>query len=382
MAEIVFWVSLGGVLGTYVGYPLALWAWARLAPKPVARRPVLPTVSVVLAVRDEADRIAARLADLLALDYPPDRLSVIVVSDGSTDGTPERAREAAAGDPRVTVIALDRPTGKAAALNAGVAKASGEIVVFADARQRFRRSAVRRLVENFADPSVGVASGRLVLEDTEGVEVAEGLSLYWRYELWLRARESAVGSTLGATGAIYAIRRHLYQPIAPDTILDDVAIPMLAVLAGARSVLDERAIAIDRVAPSGNHELARKVRTLYGNYQLLARYPALLSRRNPVLGRFLAHKVARLAVPLWLALIAVSTVFLDGAYAVFGLLHWAAYGAALVGSAADGRRGRRRGPVARVASAAYVFLLLNWAALLALVRFLRGDRAVWVRTRA
>ncbi len=382
MAEIVFWVSLGCVLGTYVGYPLILWAWARLARRPVLRAPVLPTVSVVLAVRDEAARVAPRIADLLALDYPPDRLSVIVVSDGSRDGTPDRAREAAAGDPRVTVLTLDRPVGKAAALNAGVAAAQGDVVVFADARQRFRRSAVRLLVENFADPAVGVASGRLVLEDSDGSEVGEGLSLYWRYEIWLRSKESAVGSTLGATGAIYAIRRRLYEPIPPDTILDDVAIPMRAVLAGTRSVLDERAVAVDRVAATGDHELARKIRTLYGNYQLLARDPALLSRRNPVLGRFLAHKVARLAVPAWLALLAVATVFLDGGYAVFGLLHWAAYGVALVGSAADGRGGRPRGPVARLAGAAYVFVLLNWAASVAFVRFLRGERAVWLRSRA
>lgn len=381
MAEAVFGFALACIAGTYVGYPVALWAWARFGARPIARAPVTPTVSVVLAVRDEAVRIGARLANLLALDYPADRLEVLVVSDGSRDGTTQRAREAAAGDPRVTV--LDLPAaGKAAALNAGVAAARGEVVVFADARQRFLPSTVRLLVENFADPAVGVASGRLVLEAHPDSEVGEGLSLYWRYEVWLRARESAIGSTLGATGAVYAIRRDLYQPIAPDTVLDDVAIPMQAVLAGFRSVLDDRAVAIDTVAPNGEHEMARKVRTLYGNYQLLSRYPALLGRRNPVLGRFLAHKVARLAVPAWLVLLAVSTTQLHGSYALLGLLHWLGYGVALIGSPGQPRGRKPRGRFARVASAAYVFVLLNWAACVALVRFVRGDRAVWARSRA
>lgn len=382
MAEFVFALAFACVIGTYVGYPVVLWAWARFASRPIIRSAILPSVCVVIAARDEATRIGPRVANLLALDYPGDRLEVVVVSDGSTDGTAERAREAAGSDPRVRVIAFERPAGKAAALNAGVEAARGEIVVFADARQRFRPTTVRLLVENFADPTVGVASGRLVLEDPEGSEVGEGLSLYWHYELWLRSKESAIGSTLGATGAVYAIRRHLYRPIPPDTILDDVAIPMQAALAGTRTVLDERAVAVDVVAPSGDHELARKVRTLYGNYQLLARYPALLTPANPLLGRFLAHKVARLVVPLWLVLLAVATGFLDGPYAVLAAAHWVAYGTALVGAAADGRQGRPRGPLARVAGAAYVFVLLNWAACVALVRFLRRETATWVRGRA
>ncbi len=382
MAEVVFWVSIAGILGTYLGYPLALWVWARLAPRPIARDAAAPAVSVVVAVRDEAERVGPRVANLLALDYPSDRLEVIVVSDGSTDGTSERALAAAGGDPRVRVLTLGSPLGKAAALNAGVGSARGEIIVFADARQRFRPSTVRLLVENFAGPEVGVASGRLVLEDRPDSDVGSGVSLYWRYELWLRRYESAVGSTLGATGAVYAIRRSLYTPIAADTILDDVTIPMQAVLRGTRTVLDERAVAIDAVAASGDHELARKVRTLYGNYQLLARYPALLSRHNPLLGRFLAHKVARLIVPGWLVLLAVATCFLDGAYAAFGVVHWLAYATALIGSAAEGRGEGPRGPAVRVAGAAYVFVLLNWAACVALVRFLRGDAAVWVRDRA
>ncbi len=383
MAETLFWVALLVVAGTYVGYPAVLAVWARLAPRPVRRAPVVPAVTVVVAVRDEGRLIEARLADLLASDYPPDRLDVVVVSDGSRDDTVARACAVAAAHPRVRVVRLPEPLGKAAALNAGVAEARGEIVVFADARQRFAPDAIRRLVENFADPTVGVVSGRLVLLDAAGTLVAAGLGLYWRHELWLRARESEVGSMLGATGAIYAIRRRLYQPIPAETILDDVLIPMQAVLAGSRAVLDPRAVAYDLVAASASQEFARKVRTLFGNYQLVALCPALLSpRANPVFGRFVVHKLARLAVPLHLVLLAgASLVLHSGVYAWAAVLQALAYAAAVAGAVRARRAGAltRRHLLGRLTSAAYVFVLLNWAAWVALVRFLRGDQRVWVR---
>lgn len=385
MAEVGFWVALLVVVGGYVGYPLVLAVWARLAPRPVRRAPIFPSVTVVVAVRDEGRLIEARIADLLAAEYPAERLDLVVVSDGSTDDTEARAGAVARSEPRVRVLALPAPLGKAAALNAGVAAARGEIVVFADARQRFAPDAIRRLVEGFADPSVGVVSGRLVLLDDAGTPIGSGLGLYWRHELWLRARESEVGSMLGATGAIYAIRRSLYRPIPAETILDDVLIPMQAVLAGSRVVFEPRAVAYDLVAASSGQEFARKVRTLFGNYQLVALCPALLSpRANPLLGRFVAHKLARLAVPLHLALLAgTSLVLLDGVYAWAAVLQAAAYGAAAAG-ALRARRARAAGRhlLGRLTSAAYVFVLLNWAAWVALVRFVRGDQRVWARPEA
>jgi hypothetical protein len=388
VAEVGFWVALVAVAGTYVGYPLVLWLWARVAARPVARAPITPTVTVVVAARDEAAWIEARVANLLESEYPADRLEVVVVSDGSADATASRARAAAGEDSRLEVLALPAPRGKAAALNAGVAASRGEIVVFADARQRFGPDAIRRLVENFADPAVGVASGRLVLGDGGGTAVGPGVGLYWRYELWLRARESEVGSILGATGAIYAIRRALFRPIPEETVLDDVLIPMQAVLAGGRAVLDLRAVAYDSVAPSDGQEFARKVRTLFGNYQLVSLCPALLSpRANPVFGRFVVHKLARLVVPLHLALLAGTSLALrEGPYAWAAGLQALAYAAALAGALGVRRTcgpgptaGVRRSVVGRLTSAAYAFVLLNWAACVALVRFVRGDQEVWFR---
>jgi biofilm PGA synthesis N-glycosyltransferase PgaC len=379
LLELLFWLSLAVVAGTYLGYPLLLGVWARLARRPVLRAPVTPSVTVIVAARDEAARIGGRVANLFASDYPADRLEVVVVSDGSADGTDRAVQAIAASEPRVRVVTLDRPRGKAAALNAGVAAARGEVLVFADARQRFAPDAIRRLVENFADPAVGVVSGRLVLDDGDATAVARGVGFYWRHEVWLRERESEVGSMLGATGAIYAMRRSLYRPIPDDTVLDDVLIPMEAVLAGARAVFDARALAFDAAARSGAQEFSRKVRTLYGNYQLLALRPELLSpRRNPVFGRFVLHKLSRLAVPVHLVVLAVtSLLLLEGVYA------WALAGqvAAYLAAAVGALRARRGGPVARLTAGAYVFVLLNWAALVALVRFAGGDRHVWAKQR-
>jgi cellulose synthase/poly-beta-1,6-N-acetylglucosamine synthase-like glycosyltransferase len=176
------------------------------------------------------------------------------------------------------------PEGKAAALNRGVAAASHGVLVFADARQRFARDAVRRLVSNFADPAVGAVSGELVLDcEIDGADssVADGVGAYWRYEKWLRARESAVDSMLGATGAIYAMRRSAWRALPPGTILDDVLAPMRAVLLGWRVVFDGRARAFDVTAPDAGAEARRKQRTLAGNWQILALEPRLLVPGEP-----------------------------------------------------------------------------------------------------
>ncbi|RPJ79423.1 MAG: glycosyltransferase family 2 protein, partial [Acidobacteria bacterium] len=239
---IAFWASLVLVLYVYLGYPIFIAAWARMRPRPIARdeRRPLPGVSVVIAARDEAGRIGARIDNLLSLDYPRDRLQLIVVSDGSTDRTLDvLARYSEA----VQVVALPR-CGKAAALNAGVAAARHDVVAFADARQRFAPDALRMLVRNFADERLGAVSGELLLSSpvsTGEHTVGEGLGLYWRYEKWIRRNESLAGSTVGATGAIYAMRKSLWQELPAGTLLDDVLAPMRAVLRGKRVVFEPAA---------------------------------------------------------------------------------------------------------------------------------------------
>jgi cellulose synthase/poly-beta-1,6-N-acetylglucosamine synthase-like glycosyltransferase len=326
--KLAFWLSAFVVAYVYVGYPLLIAAWAGLRRPGPARveGERLPGVSVLLAVRDEAGRLPSRLENLLALDYPPDRLEVIVVSNGSRDATLGVLDQLAG---RVMAFAIPAG-GKAGALNVAAAAASGEILVFADARQQFAADAVRRLVEPFADPRVGAVSGELILdtesaagpadEDAASSTVGEGVGLYWRYEKWLRRRESDVHSMLGATGAIYAMRRSLWRPLPPDTLLDDVLAPMRAVLAGRRVVFAPKARAFDRASRDAATEERRKRRTLAGNYQLLWLEPRLLvPGLNPVWLQFVSHKVGRLLVPYALLGLAVSSAALAPTGAVYGL---------------------------------------------------------------
>jgi cellulose synthase/poly-beta-1,6-N-acetylglucosamine synthase-like glycosyltransferase len=247
---------------------------------------------------------------------------------------------------RVDSILLPRG-GKASALNAGVEAARHEVLVFADARQTFAGDALRALVAPLADPAIGGVSGELVLDCESGggaSTIGEGVGAYWRYEKWLRRHESLVGSTVGSTGAIYALRRELWQPLPAETILDDVLAPMQAVLAGARVIFEASARAFDRVAPIGKSEFDRKTRTLAGNYQLLRLQPRLLVPFvNPVWLQFVSHKLGRLVVPYALCAILVSSAALTGQsvfYAAAFLGQLAFYGLAMYGAMLD-RRGRQ-----------------------------------------
>ncbi|MGE5358599.1 MAG: glycosyltransferase family 2 protein, partial [Bacteroidales bacterium] len=300
-AEWVFWSAVATILYVYVAYPLLLAVAATVRPRPVRKAAPdaeLPPISIVIAARNEGRRLAGRLDNLLALDYPAPR-QIVVVADGSSDDTAAAVRRFG---PAVELV-VQPPLGKAAALNAGVARARHDIVVFADARQRFAPDTLRHLARNFADPSVGAVSGELVLdcESADGSAVSsvgDGVGLYWQYEKWLRRRESRVNSTLGTTGAVYAMRRECWRPLPANTILDDVLAPMRVVLAGRRVVFDADARAFDRAAPDGAAESRRKVRTLAGNYQLIALEPrVLVPVLNPVWWQFVSHKVGRLVVP-------------------------------------------------------------------------------------
>lgn len=356
--EILFWASAFVIAYVYVGYPLLLAAWARLAPRPPRRASfpagAWPAVSIVIAARNEAPRLPARIDNLLEIPYDGPR-EIIVVSDGSSDGTAEAL---AAYRDRVRLIELPRG-GKPLALNAGVAAASGDVIVFADARQRFGREALRALVANFADPTVGGVTGELILDCEEGhadSTIGEGVGAYWAYEKWLRRREGLVRSTLGATGAIYALRKALWRPLPAETLLDDVLAPMRAVLDGWRIVFEEGAVAYDRAAPDAAAEARRKRRTLAGNYQILAQEPRLLVPVvNPVWLQYVSHKVGRLLVPWALLLLLVSSAalalhawFYAAAFAAQGLF----YGLALVGAWLEAReapRDRRGEPVSMTA---------------------------------
>ena len=422
--EILFWASALLITYVYVGYPAMLAVWARL----VGRRPVdAPARSLFSRASRSSSRRAtkpavcgARLDNLLALDYPADRRQIIVVSDGSTDATP--AVLATFGDAIETVTLP--PSGKAAALNAGVARARHDIVVFADARQTFAPDALRALVSPFADPRVGGVTGELILgcettggrrhgADRRGSErrhrpsestrrslaerrghfastIGEGVGLYWRYEKALRRLETTVGSTLGATGAIYALRRSLWQPLPDDTLLDDVLAPMRAVLAGSRVIFEERATAFDhtppdsvvRGAPEGSH--ARRQRP-----DSLARAAAARPARQSGLG---AVRVAQDRTPGRSLRAAGAARGEHRARRPPSILHAVARGSVRVLPAGRLRRlartegrpcvdaapSRRRSLVDRAARVAFAFLVLNASAVAGLFAALLGKK-VWSR---
>ena len=295
-----FWLCAGALLYTFAGYGLHIALLARLRSRQgrVAPDFIAPDVCVVLVAHNEESRVLPRLENLLASDYPPGKLRVLVVSDGSTDGTV--ARIESLRDPRIAVLARPERGGKAACLNAGLAQSTGEIVVFADARQRFAADTIARLAAHFADPAVGAVSGALEIEQS-GSSTGAGVDAYWRYEKRLRAAESRLDSCIGCTGAVYAIRRALFIPLPADTILDDVVIPMQIAIAGHRVLFDTGARAYDPQPLEPAAERIRKRRTLAGNYQMLFRHPAwLLPWRNRLWWQLIAHKYLRILAPAFL----------------------------------------------------------------------------------
>jgi len=328
-----------------------------------------PPLTVVVAAFNEESRIGARVRDILAQDYPAGHLQVLVVSDGSTDGT---AAAADIGDPRVRVLALDANAGKAVAINAALAAVDTEIVAFTDARQRFGLHALRALVAPFVDPDVGAVSGELVIHagDESDDVAAQGVGLYWKMEKRLRFDEARLGWLHGVSGAVYALRRAHFRPLPPGTILDDMWVPLQVVMAGKRVWMAREAVAHDQASTVAGEEYRRKLRTLAGNWQLIARLPALLDPvNNPVFFAWFSHKFLRLVVP-WalLAALLASALAWGRFYRVALVLQLLGYGAALAAIFLPALA--RRVPLL---PAAGTFLMLNVAALMSLPAALALD---------
>lgn len=318
-AVLVFVVSLLLLAYVYVGYPIAAWLRARLRPRHRITANIEPTVSIIIVAHNEDDRIDRRIENLLALDYPRERVEILIGSDGSTDATVLRASRYA--DSGVKVCAFAERRGKAAVLNDLAARASGEVLVFGDARQTFAPDVLRVLVSRFADAAVGAVSGELILTTgPRATAIGRGAGFYWRYEKFIRSNESRSGSTLCATGAIYAIRRSLFQPIPADTVLDDVLIPARIARQGYAVLFEPAAKAYDSAPVTPRQEHVRKARTIAGNFQLFAREPWLLDpRRNPLWFSTVSHRGLRLTLPVLHVAVLVSNVALAGD-AIFTLL--------------------------------------------------------------
>jgi poly-beta-1,6-N-acetyl-D-glucosamine synthase len=372
--KFVFWFSASLIGYCYLGYPLYLWLRGRLSPRPVRRGITEPMVSALMVVRNEEAVIDRKLKNVLSLEYPPAKLEVIVVSDGSSDGTGAILTEFAR-DPRVRTVIKPVSCGKACGLNDAVRSAQGEVLLFTDARQQIEPAALGYLIENFADPAVGAASGELMLGDPAIGETGKGMGMYWQIEKKIRELESASGSVPGATGALYCARKALLEPLPDGTILDDVLLPMQVVRKGFRIVFDSRARAWDSPDLGRSREFSRKVRTLSGNYQLVQLAPWLISSDNKIRFEFVSHKLSRLIAPFALLGLLTSSLSLPGTlYRAALLSQLGFYVLSLVALS-----GLRIGPLTRVADVARTFVVLNSAALVAFVNFVTGRKAVWAR---
>ncbi len=295
-------LAFGVLCWTWLVYPVLIWAISRLLrPVAVTVPAALPTVTAILATRDDVSTIVARVEDFFAGDYPAAQLNVVVALDAATPTSlAEIALKCDAS--KVHVVASDPAGGKAAGLNAAVRHATGALLVFSDSQQRFAPDAIRLLVARLAsDPAVAAVGGALQLPgDGPGASVRSPVEWYWYMERQLRAAEARLHSPVGLSGSIYAMWRRDWEPMPDHLILDDVWLPMRLVLAGRRVAYELAAHAWDARSTTVAQEKVRKVRTLTGNFQLLAWLPVLLvPGRNPIWMQFISHKVLRLLTP-WL----------------------------------------------------------------------------------
>jgi cellulose synthase/poly-beta-1,6-N-acetylglucosamine synthase-like glycosyltransferase len=361
VVEALFWASLGALVWTHVGYPLAAAAVARVRGRRVGREDVLPGVTVIVAAWNEEAVIERRLENLLALDYPADQVEIVVASDASIDRTDELVNDVAAREPRVRLLRCPRG-GKVAAQDRAVRESQREVVAFSDANATWAPDALRRLVRSFADPGVGYVCGRLVLTDAAGSN-REGV--YWRFETWLRAQESALGSVTGGNGAIYAVRRSDYIEVDPR-FGHDLSLPYAMVQRGRRAVYEPESRAFEKPTPEIETEYRRKVR-MFEHCWLIVLRGKMLRRLPPLyLAEILSHRHLRYASGLLHLLLLGTNVALVAQRA--GVVYDVALGAQFAFFAlAAARPGLPR-----------YYALITWATVVALWNYLRrGVPATW-----
>lgn len=390
MLKLIFFGSALLVLYIFIGYPLLLALWEKVRTtkssgvsssgfggefSSAAEDNYKPAISIVIAAHNEAHHVERRLSNLLAQDYDLSSVQIIVGSDGSTDDTVAvleswRDRVAAAGAV-LDVLAIPERGGKSQVLNTAIPMAAYEIIVLADMRQTFSADALSNLVRRFADPGVGAVSGELFLSDPDakpGEQSGADMGAYWRYEKVIRKLEAKIHSTVGATGAIYAIRKSLFEPVPQETLIEDVVIPMQICMQGKRVLFADDAHAYD-VAPSdGKREWLRKVRTLAGNWQLIKIRPQFMNPlANPVWLQFMSHKLLRLTLPFCLFLMFVTSYRIEGPTYTFAFTaQCLAYMLALACVFWEKLESMR------IPGLAYFFCILNAAIVVGLFRLLSG----------
>jgi cellulose synthase/poly-beta-1,6-N-acetylglucosamine synthase-like glycosyltransferase len=381
LAALVFWLSALGVFYAYAVYPAILYLLARLfgrrAQAAFLEDSVLPSISLLVAAHNEEAVIGERVLNALAMDYPREKLEIVIASDGSTDKTAAIVR----GYVRQGVRLLDYHArrGKATVLNAAMGEVTGQIILLSDANTYTDVQAARSLVRWFANPRVGAVCGKLILTDPQSGKNVD--SMYWRYETFLKEHESRLGALLGSNGAIYAIRKDLLQPIPNQTIIDDFMIPLLAKQrSGCEIIYDRNAVAREESAPDVATEFRRRSRIGAGGWQAIGMLWRLLNPgRGWIAFTFFSHKILRWMCPFFMILFAISNLLLwrspayRGVFCVQIALYAAAFGGAYMWKGA---------PLGRILRLANMFLSMNLALLVGFFRWLSGPQSgIWRPTK-
>lgn len=371
LSQALFWLSLAALFQVYFGYPLSLFALAAFITKPVRKEDRTPSVSLLVCAYNEEEVIGDKINNSLALDYPADRLAIVIASDGSDDRTNEIA--AAFADPRLTLISYPERSGKIGVINRTVPQLTGEIIVMSDANTFYRPDAIRKLVRSFADPTVGGVSANVILENEE-TTFGESESGYYRYERWIQQKESSIGSIIGADGGMYGYRRELFVAPSANIILDDFVISMNVAMQNRRLIYDPEAIAHERSTISHQQEFQRKSRVIAGAFQILKQNEGIPSPSTPLLFYcFFCHKLLRWLNPVFLLVLFASNAALvtaGGIYPVFFAGQILFYCLAVCGAALQHRK-----PPA-VFSLPFYFCMENAAALYGMYKGLCNKQAV------
>jgi cellulose synthase/poly-beta-1,6-N-acetylglucosamine synthase-like glycosyltransferase len=371
---ILFWAAVVLIVYTYIGFPLGVVLrglfWGR--PYKHEELTTAPFVSIVISAYNEASSIGAKLDNILSLEYPRDCLEVIIASDGSTDGTDAIVKQYT--EYGVKLLSLSR-VGKAAALNTAVNAASGEIVVFSDANSIYRTDAIQQLVRPFGDPKVGgVAGNQVYRREGSGGSSTDGERAYWNFDRMLKQYQGKSGNTLAATGAIYAIRRSLFEPI-PDGVSDDLFTSTGIIVRKYRLIFAPKAIAFEPVAATSQVEFGRKVRVIMRSWKAFFFRRELL---NPFRYKYYAiqlfsHKILRYLMVFPLLTLLFVSPFLWNAgflYQMATIAQAVFYTCAVVGLLLNGTRFGRK----KIFTIPFYFCMVNAASLVAMIKVLRGHQ--------
>lgn len=362
----------------YVGYFLLVILLGKMMRKTVKKFDIEPTVALMIAAYNEERSIAKKIENSLSLDYPKDKLRIIVVSDGSTDKTDEIVKSYA--DQGVELIRVEGRVGKTEARNVAVRSLKEEIIIFSDATTKYKTDIVRKLIRNFADKTVGMVTGHLIYQDGDDTQMGLGQKLYWKYESLIKKSQTEMGTLTGSVGCVTAFRTVLYTPL-PDNIIEDFTGPLMMVMKGFRVVYEEEAVCFEETTTKSSKELSMRVRVIRGGMTGLLFAKKILNPFQYPLASFqlISHKVLRWMVPLFMiffATVTLQAVLADPEYLVGQLL--LIIQVLFYGSAAMAYLLEKKGIHLKITAIPFYFVVVNLAALVAMFKMLNHTlEATW-----